>query len=601
MCGIAGIVNRRDSPVSRAELKRMTDIVSHRGPDGEGFYIEANVGLGHRRLAIIDLTEAGVQPMHSADGDLVIVFNGEIYNYLELRDELVALGRTFHSHSDTEVILEAYRVWGQDCVNRLNGMWGFAIYDRRSHLLFCSRDRFGVKPFYYYASADLFVFGSEIKQLLDFVPSRLANHTELGTFLIAGMTDYSTRTFFRDVHKLAAGHNLLVDTRNGRFEIKPYYRLVPVDLEHSTEDEVFSSFAELFKDSIRIRLRSDVAVGTSLSGGLDSSAIATFASRYYHSATDKPFCALTGISPDPATDESNYARLIVEASKLKWIKTRIEFEDFERSLPRLVYHQDEPFPTLSLVMQYHVMQASREHQIPVLLDGQGADETLLGYISYFGFDVLNAWSQNGPSAAFQAFRSAGRQNPELSPLKILRYMASFSNINLKYHLFKRAFRFLHDTPELPEALKQGAATIGDRVEFQKAELFSLKLPALLRYEDRNSMAWSIEARLPFLDYRLVELMVGLPQRFKLREGWTKHILRQTIDKHVPDAIAWRKNQNRLCRSGPAMDWPSQGTDGKKYPGIRFDPRDLGYQFSDTSFTSPDRWAIVASQFCCIMG
>lgn len=552
MCGIAGIVTRPGNAVSRTDLQRMTAIVDHRGPDGEGLSISANVGLGHRRLAILDLTAAGQQPMHSANGDLAIVFNGEIYNYLELREELISLGHRFHSRTDTEVILEAYLAWGEGCVSRFNGMWSFAIHDKRRNLLFCSRDRFGVKPFYYYASDGLFVFGSEIKQLLDFLPRRMANRAELFTFLVIGLADCSPKTFFHDIHKLASGHNLVLNVQTGEFKVEPYYRLLPVDLSTASEEEVEDRFAVLFKDAIHIRLRSDVPVGSCLSGGLDSSAIATFASTDYREAAGKPFCAITGVSSDPALDESRYAEAIVNASGLEWARTKPSFSDFENSLSRLVYQQDEPFPTLSIMMQYQVMRTSRERQVPVLLDGQGADEALLGYISYFGFNVIHAWKRNGPLAAFDALRNAGRQNPELSPLRTARYMMGFTNTKLKYSWLKHKVGFLAGMPCLPEAVKQWSESTGDLVEFQKNEIFSYTLPALLRYEDRNSMAWGIETRLPFLDYRLLEFMIGLPLSFKLRNGWTKYILRKTIDRDVPDMITWRRS--KIGFAAPDQQW-----------------------------------------------
>ena len=248
MCGIAGIFSRTTPFADCATIRSMMDVVAYRGPDGHGHLIDGRVALGHRRLAILDLSDAGHQPMHSPDGNASIVFNGEIYNYLELREELRAIGHRFVSNTDTEVILAAYSEWGTACVSRFNGMWAFALYDRRMQRIMCSRDRFGIKPFFYANTEAVFAFGSEIKQLLPFLPHRRARRDVLLNFLISGLSGYSEQTFFDGILSLPGGHNLLLDLKNGASTVEPFYAIRPAALEGSSEDELEERFYTLLTD-----------------------------------------------------------------------------------------------------------------------------------------------------------------------------------------------------------------------------------------------------------------------------------------------------------------------------------------------------------------
>ena len=348
--------------------------------------------------------------MHSIDGALTIVFNGEIFNYIELREELIALGRVFRSKSDTEVILAAYAEWGQSCVERFNGFWAFAIYDRRKKTIFCSRDRFGVKPFHYIDNEDVFAFGSEIKQLVGFCCKPVADREGLYTFLLTGMSDFSEQTLFVGIRQLPGGHNLVFDLASGQIAITRFYELKPADLNGATEQELKARFVELLQDSIRLRLRSDVQVATCLSGGLDSSAVATIASALYREQCGNKFAAITAESIDKENDETEYARQVVENSDLEWHRVRPAASDILEYLDDLVYHQDEPFPTLSVMMQYQVMRTARANGIPVLLDGQGADETLLGYPWHFVPLVRSKWNSENGCAALRALAECGRNS-----------------------------------------------------------------------------------------------------------------------------------------------------------------------------------------------
>jgi asparagine synthase (glutamine-hydrolysing) len=297
MCGIAGLILKNGASTGIADnISKMTHLIQHRGPDGEGIYCYRNLGLGHRRLAIIDVSPDGHQPMFYSNNQLVITYNGEIYNYIEIKQELENLGYTFFSQTDTEVILAAYAEWGQECVHRFNGMWAFAILDKLKNTVFCSRDRFGVKPFYYVNTPELFAFGSEIKQLLPFLKSVSANQPLLIDFLLTSISDHSDNTFFNDVAKLPASHNLVYSLDKNNLEIKPFYQLsFNQRYADMSQAEAIDTYMGLLESSIKLRLRADVPVGTCLSGGLDSSSVASIAAPLYQSAAGRSFNGITAV------------------------------------------------------------------------------------------------------------------------------------------------------------------------------------------------------------------------------------------------------------------------------------------------------------------
>ncbi len=542
MCGIAGIFSRKSPFADCATIRSMTDVVAYRGPDGQGHLVDGCVALGHRRLAILDLSEAGHQPMHSLDGNASLVFNGEVYNYLELREQLRVKGHRFVSNTDTEVILAAYAEWGTECVSRFNGMWAFALYDRRLRRIFCSRDRFGIKPFFYANTDRAFVFGSEIKQLLPFLPVRRARRDVLLNFLVTGLSGYSKETFFEGVSSLPGGHNLILDLHTGAFTIARFYEICPAALEGKSEEELADRFYALLTDSIRLRLRSDVPVGTCLSGGLDSSMIAAIAGREYAEKGGRPFSAVTAGSIDPENDETEFARRVVEGGRMTWHLTRPQTETFVSELPKLAFHQDEPFSGLSVMMSYQVMKLAREAGLPVLLDGQGADEVLLGYPMQVGMLISNALKTRGPVAALTAFIQLGSQDPQRSARFRLLSTGAFLAPRWRFRHYFRNYSALRERPECAPAFLARSESVRDLAGYQKTEITSTVLPALLRFEDRNSMAWSIETRLPFLDYRLVEFGVGLRVSLKVRDGWSKYILRRAAERVLPASIAWRRSK-----------------------------------------------------------
>ncbi len=552
MCGISGIIRKIAKVELQGAIEAITDAIEHRGPDGHGYYIDNDLAFGHRRLAIIDLSEHGHQPMRYADGKYVITYNGEIYNYLEIRADLEQLGHEFQSQSDTEVILAAYQQWGESCVTRFNGMWAFALHDVERNLVFCSRDRFGVKPFYYTDTQTEFAFGSEIKQLLGFLSERKANRDVLLNFLVTGLTDRIEETFFAGVRQLPGGHNLSFDLVSKSYAITRYYQIRrDPAMETASLEQAEAAFKEIFTSGIALRLRSDVKVGTCLSGGLDSSSIATLAAQMYGEKTGEPFCAITAVSTQASNDESQFAKIVAQHGGMRQITIAPSYEQFAEHLQRIVTTQEEPFGSPSIVMQYFVMQAARANGIPVLLDGQGGDETLLGYPIYHGAYIASMFRRGGVRAALMALRDSGSRSPE-GVLTIVKYLLGTVSAKARYRLYRRRHRYLKNIPPLPQGLRDFAKASLDIQRLQNLEITQTNLPVLLRYEDKNSMAHSVETRLPFLDYRTLELSLSLPGPFKMREGWTKWILRKVMSGRMPDSIVWRKN--KFGFEAPEQQW-----------------------------------------------
>jgi asparagine synthase (glutamine-hydrolysing) len=540
MCGIAGIVSRTGAPVDQAALRSMLDAVVHRGPDGHGVHVTSAVGLGHRRLAILDLSDAAHQPMEAAGGDFVVTFNGEIYNYVELRSELRALGHQFRSQSDTEVLLAAYAEWGERCVDRLNGMWAFAILDTRHSRLFCSRDRFGEKPFYYVADGPVFAFASEIRQLLPVLGKRVARRSRVLRFLIANLAEGVDDTFFEGISKLPGGCNLTYDLATHRHAVTRYYDVQrAAHAPPGSDTDAIERVAFLLRDAVAVRLRADVTVGTCLSGGLDSSSVASIAASLHGGRAGPRFAAITAVSEQRERDESRFAALVATRAALDWHTVTPSTEDFRTHLDDVFVAQEEPFPSASIVMQFFVLREAKRLGIKVLLDGQGGDELFLGYERYFAAHYLSQTKRQGPWAALRDAMSAGARNAAVSPLRLLGMYAYFNNPSLRWMHYRLRSRHIRRWPNLFPELVEYASASRNVNRLQALEIASSNLPALLRYEDKNSMRHSVEARLPFLDHRLVEYAIALPGDLKIRHGWTKYVLRQAVDLHLPREITWR--------------------------------------------------------------
>ncbi len=540
MCGISGIVSKSNQVINRSDIVSITDVIAHRGPDASGYFIEDNLALGHRRLSIIDLSENAHQPL-IYDNDYVLVFNGEIYNYIEIKKELVDKGYSFKTHTDSEVLIAAYIEWGFDCLPRFNGMWSFALYDKKKNLLFCSRDRFGIKPFYFADLGNKWVFGSEISQLLTAGLKPKANMQVLADYLILGMEEHRDDCFFQGVNKLKASHYLVYDLHSHQITTHRYYDLKDnIDYHNITEKDALDAFIEMFSSSINLRLRSDVKVGTCLSGGLDSSYVASIASELYHKSNEGKFTAITAQSSDINNDETAFAEIVSKTKGLDWKVVTPSNEDFINGLKEVIKVQEEPFGSPSIFMQYYVMQEAARLGCKVMLDGQGGDETLFGYERYYPayisglptFDKLPAFINSG-------------NNSRLTKKQLLQYMFYFSNPKIRESVTRKRFSFLNkDLLSIADfgTYKTNADAYRNPFQLQKLEITQTQLPHLLKYEDRNSMHHAVEARLPFLDYRLVELSLSLPIQFKINKGWTKYILRKAVEKELPKEISWRKNK-----------------------------------------------------------
>lgn len=549
MCGVSGIVNKNSSVVSPAAIKDINDLIAHRGPDDEGFYFGRNFALGHRRLSILDLSPHGHQPMRYMK-KYVITFNGEIYNYVELRDQLLLDGYHFSSKSDTEVILCAYDKWGQACVERFNGMWAFCLYDMEKNILFCSRDRFGVKPFYYSDTPQHFIFGSEIKQVLSGRGgSAVANMRAVRDFLIEGYSDHTRETFFEGVHALEAGHNLVYSIESNTFELLRHYSLsAQAEVLALDEPSATARFLTELKRSVTYRLRSDVKVGTCLSGGLDSSSIASLSAAMYHANSDQKFQAIHAKAGIAKWDESDYARELASSCDIDLFVIEPSVEEFTGAIDEVAYYQEEPFATPSIFMQYFVFQKAKEIGCKVMLDGQGCDEILLGYERYYSAYLRSIPARDAIRELFSIWR-----NSRLSLCDLLGFYLYFSVSAIRILSLRRKFSFIKPEylVEFPN-VKKLAKTCHDIRGIQKLEIEHLQLPHLLRYEDRNSMRHSIEARLPFLDYKLVEVAFGMNNHFKITKGWTKHVLRVAMAGLVPKNILWRKI--KLGFEAPEATW-----------------------------------------------
>ncbi len=530
MCGIAGQYCFDGAAPDTKLLSVMSERLAHRGPDGEGTHISGPVALTHRRLAIIDLSDEGLQPMTNEDGTLWLVFNGEIYNFVELREELIENGHRFHSKSDTEVILHAYEEWGHKCLNRFNGMWAFALWDGPRQELFCARDRFGIKPFYYTRTGDSFLFASEIKALLAHpAVGTKPDDSTLGTYLAWGVLDHSERTMFDGILQLRAAHAMVVTKDGAQAPFRYWDVKVNAEIRSAVPDaEVASRLLSLLHDATRIHLRSDVAVGTCLSGGIDSSALTTIINSLIREeapagvgARQKTFSV---VFSDKRFDESRYIDKIVAATGVDAHRTEPSPEMLWDDIDQLVYMQDEPFGSLSIYAQYCVMRLARE-QIKVVLDGQGADELLAGYLAYQGSYIRGL---------FHSFHALTGLREIIGSLT---HHRGFFHSAIQQLFVRKARRGLLKctTPAIDR--------YGGRLdEVLHRELTCTNLPALLHYEDRNAMAFSIESRVPYLDVRFVEYVASLPLNQKIRNGITKIALRSAILGIVPESIRCRMDK-----------------------------------------------------------
>jgi asparagine synthase (glutamine-hydrolysing) len=585
MCGIVGIWNfaREEKGMSHL-LMKMANRLRHRGPDDEG-YLLANtlsgralllggedtrkelelpmlnqnrngsfdLGLGFRRLSILDLSSAGHQPMGNERGNIWIVYNGEVYNYREIRKDLELRGHRFRSNTDSEVVLHAYEEWGTDCLPRFNGMWALAIMDLKTRRLFCARDRAGVKPFYYSYDGKRFCFASEIKALLalEDLPVK-PNDQVIADYLFLGLQDHTGETFFEKVSQLAPGESLLL--QDGNMTTRSYWDLEPRQVRFVREEDYAHRFRELFEDSIRLRLRSDVPIGSCLSGGLDSSSIVCLANRMMRDGgTIDPELVgekqktFSSCFENPDYDERVFIEKVIEQTGAEENFVFPALEDLSAGMRDLVWQQDEPFGSTSIYAQWTVMKRARDRGVTVLLDGQGGDELLAGYLpSFYALLSQKLMSADlwGLLKEVRGFRGIDA-NLERSWLKGTVYsmvpdrMKAVLRKTVKPGIewgradFRK--RYLRALP--------GTSKFEHPVDNYLYDIFRWRsLPGLLHYEDRNSMAFSLETRLPFLDYRLVEYAFSLPVEQKIRDGTTKVVLRNAMEGILPEPVRTRRDK-----------------------------------------------------------
>ena len=553
MCGIAGILSPKKK-IDLELLKRMTDAIAHRGPDGEGAWVDGDskVGLGHRRLAIIDLTETGKQPMLYKNGRYVLTFNGEIYNYIELRQQLEARGHTFVSTSDTEVLLALFHEKKERALDDLDGMFAIAIWDNVEQRLFIARDRFGEKPFYFAVQDGAFYFASEMKALWAGGVARDVSRPMLFNYLSRGFTydpsDLSA-TFFDGIYKLKAGCFAFLTPDDLTVRQQRHWNIDPNIIDTDISEEIaIAKFRQLFDLSVARRLRSEVPVGSSLSGGLDSSLIVCTIDRLnqtqgLHQAT------FSARFPGFAKDEGQYMQAVIDATN---VEPHFVFPDEQGlidDLEKLCHHQEEPFGTASIYAQYCVMRLAKENDVTVLLDGQGADELLAGYHTYFDhyFRELKrrdrkqyrretaAYARVNGDSGGDLKKTVKRLLPEwmvrgLTDAKRSLPVPSTSYLSREFYKENRGRAFASGaTPDnLQSSLYRHA--------------FGGPLEELLRYADRNSMAHSREVRLPFLSHHLAEFVFSLPSNFKIRDGVTKYIMRAAYSDTLPQMIVARNDK-----------------------------------------------------------
>ena len=536
MCGIFGAINL-DSYFNDNDYKEfinLTDLVSYRGPDASG-YIALNINsnsnnpnrfqifLGHKRLSIIDLSPVGNQPM-TDENWLWIIYNGEIFNYIELKKELIEKGYTFKTNTDTEVILKIYKEYGDSGFEKLNGMWAFAIVDTSNKKVVLSRDRFSIKPLYYTHINGQLYFASEIKQLLPLMQKKEINHDIMYKFLSQGMLDNNNETFFSGIYKLEPRTNMILYLIDKKIQYKKYWDYTVENI--SNIDDAADEFREIFIDSVKIRLRSDVKVGALLSGGVDSSSITVIANQIQNGF----FECFSIVAKDRKYSEERFIDILCKTKGIKNQKLYFDRDIALNGLEEVIYHNDEPFGSLSVVAQYSILKKIKdETDVVVVLSGQGGDEVLMGYLKYFFFNLKELVKQKSLISAFTQI------------------MLSFLNRTVIWQFnVKEARRYIPyiDKNKSYLKIKRDLEPIWECNSIRERQILDIEkysVPALTHYEDRNSMAHSLEIRLPFLDHRLVNFLLSLPAQMKLRNGWTKYILRKALVE-LPDDIRWRRDK-----------------------------------------------------------
>ena len=536
MCGIAGYIGINVE--NKSVLQSMTDAIIHRGPDGQGHYYADGFALGHRRLAIVDLSEAGKQPMHYQDR-YVVTFNGEIYNHVELRVELEGLGYSFLSGTDTEVLMASYNEWGVDCLSRFNGMWAFVLFDKQTNKYFIARDRFGKKPLYYYKDKEKFIFCSEVKGIYaSGLIAKEPNREYLKEYLKSGPKEYEETTAFKGVLRFPFAHYFL-GSKEQLLNDTVFIRYWQLSINNSAErfDKIKAQayaekYYELLSDAVRIRLRADVKVGSALSGGLDSSSIVYLVNQQLKEKNkqelQETFSSVYKSSGTQHCDESVYIDQLAEELNVKSNQIEPKEKDVPAEHEKVIRNMENP-PESTCMSGWHTFKKVKESDVKVTLDGQGADEQLAGYLPYITSYLTSISLIDLYKEFFYFFRIPGARKTLILSFLMANFKVIFGD-----HRYKNIFKRLkgRNPPqqlnhELKSAVEKGLVT-------------------LIHYSDHVSMGHSIESRMPFMDYRLVEFLASVPACYKMHNGWTKYLARLAFDKKLPDEICWRKDK---------MGWP----------------------------------------------
>jgi len=536
MCGITGIISK--NIIEKNIIESMTDAIYHRGPDDFGYHYGENFIFGHRRLSIVDLSDTGHQPMFYKD-KYIITYNGEVYNHLELRNELEQNGYDFYSHTDTEVIMASYDFWGSECLKKFNGMWAFVIFNQQKNKYFISRDRFGKKPLYYYKDKNNFIFGSEIKSILAH-PSVQAkpNIKFLDSYVKSGCKEYLRETAFENIFKF--GHSSYFEGTSedllGDFKQYKFWK-INANLCHEKFDEQKAEkyakrYYELLEDAVRIRLRADVKIGSALSGGLDSSSIVYLVNKLLkEQGKEEIQRTFSNVYKSKGTQECDESYFInIMAKKLGVSSNQIEPK--EKNIPieheKLILSMENP-PDNTCMSGWHTFKLVSSTDVKVTLDGQGADEQLGGYRGYLVYYISSLPLLDIFSESFKCLKIPNSKKHIITGLCLGLFRNFFGKKISKFtikKLFKINFEF--------------------NLNQKLANDINENLITLIHYSDRVSMAFSIESRMPFMDYRIVEFLASIPACYKIRNGWTKYLARLAFNGKLPDEITWRKDK---------MGWP----------------------------------------------
>jgi len=527
MCGINGF-NWNDP----ALVQKMNEVVRYRGPDDTGYHAGA-VTLGHARLSIIDLSPRGHQPMANEDETVWITFNGEIYNYRELRDDLTARGHRFRSETDTEVIIHAYEEYGPACMEQFNGMWAFCIYDMKAGRLILSRDRYGIKPLYFYTDERRIIFSSMIGGILCHEIETSPNDAAIMDYLAYNLEDHTEKTFFTGIRRLMPGSALTYDLGTGTADIEVWY--TPVDKENSIKDDIHT----LFFESVRRHTVADVPIGSCLSGGVDSSSIVLMLDRIL----PDEFQTFSLIAPGSPRDESPYIAEVGKHTRTRQFYTTVDPVHFLEDIEDFIRAQEEPVTEVSTYAQYRVMKLAHDHGAKVLLDGQGGDELFAGYVYYYAFYFRELFTRFRWITLAREMAQFFIRTESFYPYGLFLYLLFPGSMRrFLFRVFMNRwidYRYMKQADGVPADPRLRARTLDECLSMT---LFSTAIPHLLRFEDKNSMRWGVESRVPFLDVELVEAALSLPAESKLDHGETKVVFKRAMRSILPALIAGRTDK-----------------------------------------------------------